>query len=198
MIVVRSHLRTFKNMEVHTDVSNTPSCEAVPLVDASVPTAQRISSADHTNEDAQHYEYTLESDMDVVLIPGFVMITALEATTNSISMAFSTRPPTPQALLCILCPWLGCFGGLNGNLVYLGIYYVYAIHLFLWRLIELIWLTQAPLGHIISDHVRVVTVGDAWTLQMLVLFLLIHGWLLMYTLRIVRVWWRVNTQTLPL
>ena len=63
-----------------TEVTVIPSCEAVPLVEASVPTAHQVPSQSHSEEDVQTYEWAHASDMDMVLLPGFVIITAVEAT----------------------------------------------------------------------------------------------------------------------
>ena len=71
-------------------------------------------------------------------------------------------------------------------MMYMGIYMVYALHIFVWRLCELVWLTHAPLGHALADDTRVITTADAWTLQMLVFLVLVRGWLLVYT------WWVIR------
>ena len=171
--------------------ASTP-CEAVPFVEgtsSTVPVAHRLND---TNE-ATHVHATLAHPPVVAaLVPGFATLTACEGTTNALALALGPTPATPETLMCVLCPWLGCFGALTGQMVYLGVYLAYALHVFVWRLCELVWLTHAPLGHALADNTRVVTTGDAWTLQLLVLLVLVRGWVVVCAWWVVRGWWGIG------
>ena len=168
-------------------------CEAVPFVEATptLPVAHRL--ADTTDTPGVHASLAPTPPIVAALVPGFATLTACEGTTNALALALGPAPPTPETLLCVLCPWLGCFGALTGHMVYLGIYMAYALHVFVWRLCELVWLTHAPLGHALADDTRVVTAGDAWTLQLLVLLVLVRGWVVVCAWWVVRGWWGIRT-----
>lgn len=171
--------------------ASTP-CEAVPFVDATpntLPIANRLADTDDTP--GVHAPLAPTPPLVAALVPGFATLTACEGTTNALALALGPAPPTPETLLCILCPWLGCFGALTGQMVYLGVYLAYALHVFVWRLCELVWLTHAPLGHAVADDTKVVTTGDAWTLQLLVLLVLVRGWVVVCAWWVVRGWWGV-------
>lgn len=152
-------------------------CEAVPFVDT-IPILPIAHPLDDTNAPTPH--------TTTLLVSGFIFLTFLEGTANFLTFALGPTLPMPEMVLCVLCPWIGCFGTRNGQMMYMGIYMVYALHIFVWRLCELVWLTHAPLGHTLANDERVITTGDAWTLQVLVLLVLVRGWLVVYT------WWVIR------
>ena len=163
---------------------STPStAHAVPIImsetsDAHLPVAYPID----------------KRDSNKVMFIGFIALCAMEGIVNTVRLATEVTLLSPEFVLTILCPWCGCFGALDGNMVLLGVYAIYAIHMFMWRLCELLWLTQSPLSHTLVDDTRVMTVGDAWTLQVLVLVVLARGWMVLYVKWVVNTWWTIIEQ----
>ena len=156
-------------------------CEAVPFVDETSPLPVAYHLPDAPSAGDAPVPFT------TVLTQLVVTLTACEGITNILALALDPAPPVPETLLCVVCPWIGCFGAWTRDMMYLAIYLVYALHVFMWRLWELVWLTHAPLGHAVTDDTRVVTTGDVWTLQLLVLLVLVRGWVA------VCVWWLVQS-----
>ena len=133
----------------------------------------------------------VKKDSYKVMFTGFIALCAMDSIVNTVRLAAEVTLLSLEFVLTILCPWFGCFGALDGNMVLLGVYAIYAIHMFMWRLCELIWLTQAPLGHTLVDDTRVMTVGDDWTLQVLVLIVLARGWMIVYVKWVINTWWTI-------
>lgn len=175
----RIHIQT-----LHMSVPST--VYAIPIsdtYDVHLPIAYPIAKRDSSN----------------VMCTGFIALCAMEGIVNTVRLAAEVTLLSPEFVLTILCPWFGCFGALNGNMVLLGVYVIYAIHMFMWRLCELIWLTHAPLSHTLVDDTRVMTVGDEWTLQVLVLIVLARGWMIVYVKWVVNTWWTImEHEALPL
>ena len=172
-------------------------CEAMPFVVDTLPFEPIALPLDDTNAPLDDTNAPLDdTNAPLVFVPtphtskllvsGFIFLTFLEGTANFLTFALGPTLPMPEMVLCVLCPCIGCFGTRNGQMMYMGIYMVYALHIFVWRLCELVWLTHAPLGHALADDTRVITTADAWTLQMLVFLVLVRGWLLVYT------WWVIR------
>ena len=116
---------------------------------------------------------------------GFATFTAVEGTTNTIGVTLLMPPYiTPVQVLGMICPWSGCYSTMIRSPFYLGIYFVYAVYVFLWKIVELCQVSTMPNDILLADGI------STWELQLFIVSVMVRSWIVIYTLLILRIWLR--------